>query len=258
MLICCKFKLWLIGFLVFLSSAVAMAQDKPALGGVSAAPSAKILVPLVVRTSSADTSQFPLTYCFALPTITPAEQWEKDYARYQRLLPPEIKPTQVSLEFMAPNGVKTWWCANSASPHAQLDTATRIADPQRLVGEWHSVANRLVTHIDSFSIADQKFYRSAVAHDIPGAATLTFSGNTLEVTPASMRKKRAHKNYVLLNQRYLLLYGTAKSGGTVSLVGLDPVGRLVMHASSVTERRVRGQYLTYQTTVRQLICERGK
>lgn len=235
-----------------------MAQDKPTLGGLGAAPAPKIAVPQVAHASTADTSRFPLTYCIALPTITPAEQWEKDYARYQRLLPPEIKKTQEGFDFVAPNGVTTWWCSNSASPYAQLDTATRIANPQRLVGEWHGVANRLIMHIDSFSIADQKFYRSAVARDTPGPVTLRFTANTLEIKPAALRKNRGHKNYVLLNQRYLLFYGMAKSGGTVSLAGLDPAGRLLFHTSTVVERRVRGQYLTYQTTVRQLICERGK
>jgi hypothetical protein len=257
MLICWSYRFYLVGFLMLLGAATAVAQEKPALGGVGAAPAPKIAVPHVVRVSTADTSRFPLTYCTALPALVP-KQWEKDYARYQRLVPPEIRKTQESLEFVAPNGVQTWWCANSASPHAQLDTTTRIAAPQRLVGEWHGVANRFITHIDSFSIADQRFYRSVVAHDIPGPATLTFTGNTLEVKPASMKKNRAHKNYMLLNQRYLLLYGLAKSGGTVSQVGLDPAGRLVLHASSVTERKVRGQYLTYETVVRQLICERGK
>ena len=258
MLVWWNSRLGLIGFLVFLSSAVAMAQDKPALGGVDAVPAAKIPVPQVMRASTADTSRFPLTYCISLPAITPAEQWEKDYARYQRLVPPGIRKTQEGLEFMALNGVSTWWCSNSASPYAQLDTTTRIADAQRLVGEWHGVANRLITHTDSFSIADQKFYRSAVAKDTPGPVWLRFSANKLEIKPASLRKNRGHKKYVLLNQRYLLFYGLAKSSGNVSLVGLDPAGRLLFHTSTVIERKVRGQFITYQTVVRQLICERGK
>lgn len=251
-------RLWLIGFLVLLSGAVAMAQDKPTLGGMDAAPAPKIPVSQVRRTSTADTSRFPLDYCIALPAIIPAEQWEKDYARYQRLVPSEIRKTQEGLEFMALNGVTTWWCPNSASPYAQLDTATRIADAQRLVGEWHGVANRLITHIDSFSIADQKFYRSTVAQDTPGPFSIRFTGSKLEMKPASLRRNRAHSNYVLLNQRYLLLYGMAKSGGNVSLVGLDPAGRLLFHTSTVVERKVRGQFITYQTVTRQLICERGK
>lgn len=258
MLIWWNSRLWLIGFLVFLNSAVAMAQDKPVLGGVGATPAAKIPVPRVVRASTADTSRFSLTYCVALPAITPAEQWEKDNARYQRLVPPEIKKTQEGQDFMALNGINTWWCANSASPYAQLDTATRVADVKRLVGEWHGVANRLITYTDSFSIADQKFYRSAVAKDTPGPVTLQFTGSQLEMKPAALRKNRGHKNYVLLNQRYLLFYGTSKSSGNVSLVGLDPAGRLLFHTSTVIERKVRGQFITYQTVTRQLICERGK
>ncbi len=244
--------------LVGLSSALAIAQDKPALGGVGAAPAAKIAVPQVVRASSADTSQFSLTYCLALPTIASAEQWEQDGARYRRLLPPEIRKTQEGFDFVAPNGVNTWWCANSASPYAQLDTTTRIADAQRLVGGWHGLANRLITCTDSFSIADQKFYRSVVAKDTPGPVTLRFAAGKLAIKPASLRKNRGHKKYVLLNQRYLLFYGLAKSRGNVSLVGLDPAGRLLFHTSTVIERKVRGQFISYQTVVRQLICERDR
>ena len=251
-----NFKLFLISLLLLISGGTAIAQDKPALGGMGAAPAAKIPVPLVVRASMADTSRFPLTYCIALPAITPAGQWEKDYARYQRLVPSEVRKSQSGFDFVAPNGVNTWWCANSASPYAQLDTTTRIADAQQLVGEWHGVANRLITHTDSFSIADQKFYRSAVGRDTPGPVTLRFTASELDMNPASLRKNLGHKNYILLNQRYLLTYGMAKSGGNVSLAGLDPAGRLVFHTSTVIERKVRGQYLTYQTVVRQLICER--
>jgi hypothetical protein len=258
MLILGDFRFYLIGFWVLLGAGEAIAQDKPVLGGMGAAPAAKISVLPAVHASTADTTRFPLTYCTALPSINPALQWEKDYDRYQRLLTPEIKKTQMGFDFVAPNGVTTWWCANSASPHAQLDTATRIADPQRLVGEWRGVANRLITHIDSFSIADQKFYRSAIAQDTPGPFTVRFTASQLEMKPASLRRNRGHKNYVLINQRYLLLYGMAKSSGTVSLVGLDPAGRLVFHTSTVVERKVRGQYLTYQTVTRQLICERAQ
>ncbi|GAB3571918.1 hypothetical protein [Hymenobacter daeguensis] len=235
-----------------------MAQDKPALGGMDAAPAAKIPVLPVVHASTADTSRFPLTYGFALPALRPAGQWEKDYARYQRLVPPDVRNSQLGHDFMALNGVQTWWCANSASPYAQLDTATRIADAQRLVGEWHGVANRLITHVDSFSIADQKFYRSAAAQDTPGPFTVRFTAGKLNMKPASLRRNRAHSHYVLLNQRYLLLYGMAKGGGNVSLVGLDPAGRLIFHTSTVVERKVPGQFSTYQTVTRQLICERPR
>ena len=133
-----------------------------------------------------------------------------------------------------------------------------VWDPQRLVGGWRSVATRVITHTDSFSIADQKFFRSAVAHDVPGDIRLTLTDRKLSTFVDALRPKQVSKNYVLINRRYMLIYGLLRSGASVSLVGFDPVGRFLMHTCSVTERGVKGRYLTYETVVQQLIFEREK
>lgn len=127
------------------------------------------LTPMSVN-PAADTVRFPATYATALPTLNPA-QWEQDYSRYQRFLTPQIRRTQMGISY-AVDGVQIWRCQPSASPHAQLDTTTRVQDPARLLGSWHSVANRIITHIDSFSVRDQKFYRSARVLDRPDHLTL--------------------------------------------------------------------------------------
>ncbi|MBG8552117.1 hypothetical protein [Hymenobacter guriensis] len=189
-----------------------------------------------------------------MPTPTP-ERWEQDYGRYERFLRPEIKKTQQGLSFVK-DGVHTWWVANSARPHAQLDTTTRIADATRLPGNWRSLANRVVVHIDSFSVAEQKFYRKATVHDLPGTVTLNITNQKFSLQADEPKAKRLTRNYALVGQRYLLLFGALRAAGSVAQVGLDTEGRLVLHTCSVTERKVPGRYLTYQTVLHQSIFTR--
>lgn len=220
-------------------------------------PATHAYSPVFVDTTSvvaADTARFPAMYATKLPTPTP-EQWEKDYGRYERFVTPEIKKTQQGLSFVK-DGVQTWWVANSARPHAQLDTATRITDAARLPGNWRSIANRVVVHIDSFSIADQKFYRKATVHELPGVVTLGVTDQKFSLLTDEPKAKRLTRNYSLLQQRYLLLYGASKAAGAVAQVGLDTEDRLLLHNCSVTERKIPGRYLTYQTVIRQSIFTR--
>lgn len=196
-----------------------------------------------------DTLRFPATYATALPTPDPAK-WEQDYARYQRFLTPQIRRTQQGLSFAANDGVKIWWCQPSASPHAQLDTTTRIQDPARLLGSWRSVVNRQVTHIDSFSIKDQKFYRSAAVQDIPGTVALQFTDQKFTFDTEAPKPQHLAKKYTLVNQRYLLVQGA------VSQIGIDAQGQLILHTCAVTERQIPGRYLTYQTVISQAVLAR--
>lgn len=198
-----------------------------------------------------DTSRFGPNYATALPTSTP-EQWEQDYTRYARFLTPEIRRTQAGLS-LTHGGVQTWWCQPSASPHAQLDTTTRIDDAARLQGNWQSVANRLVVHIDSFSVTEQKFYRSVKVQELPGAMTLQISAQKLSLQATQPKPEKLTRNYALISQRYLLLYGMSRAAGAIAQVGLDAEGRLILHQCAVTERKIPGRYLTYQTAIRQSI-----
>ncbi|MCB2377765.1 hypothetical protein LGH70_09245 [Hymenobacter sp. BT635] len=195
---------------------------------------------------AADTLRFPATYATALPALDPS-RWEQDYARYQRFLTPEIKRTQQGLSFTGNDGVRTWWCQPSANPHAQLDTTTRIQDPARLLGHWRSVANRRVMHIDSFSVKDQKFYRSAVVREQPGNVRLQVTDQKFSFDVDLPKPQHKASKYTLVSQRYLLMKGA------VTQVGLDAQGRLLLHTCAVTERQIPGRYLTYQTIIWQTI-----
>jgi len=147
--------LWLVGVMGGHSSV--LAQTEPKLNG----PRAMLRLASVPRKLAAatpvaaDTGAFPLAYCTALPSLVFGE-WEKDYAKYERFLTPEIRKTQLGMGYTV-GKVQTWWCRPSASPHAQLDTLTRLADPTKLEGKWKSILVRTVIHRDSAVFSESKF-----------------------------------------------------------------------------------------------------
>lgn len=240
-----------------LAALAAAAQDKPSLGAADGSP--LLAVPRAAApAAAADTSRYGVYYATALPRLQPATAWEHDYAAYERLLTPALRRTQVGLGYVRPDGVRVWGVQPSARPHAQLDTALRVADPRRLLGQWHGVAHRLVVHRDSFRVADQRFYRSARAVDIPAAVNAEFTDKKFKLLaqPGQVAGPQTQqRNYELVSQRYLLLHGLLKSGGGIMQAGIDAQGQLVVHYCTVQERRLPGQYLTYETTIRQMIFE---
>ena len=207
---------------------------------------------LAAAQTPADTTQWPATYATALPTLV-FYDWEKDFGRYERFVTKEIARTQQSLGFVH-EGVSTWWVANSARPHAQLDTATRIADPAQITGTWRSILTRTVIHRDSAALKEEKFYRSTRILPAMVQAEMTFSDGKVSYSIRDLKTDKAErvsrKKYALINGRFLLIKCA------VSQVGIDARGRLVLHASTVTERKINGRYLTYEARVTQTVFER--
>ncbi len=205
-----------------------------------------------------DTTTFAVNYATALPRPV-FEYWEQDYAKYERFMTPEIKRTQMGLSFVL-DGVSTWRCLPSATPHAQLDTLTRILDPKALEGRWESVVCRSVVHRDSAVLKEQRFYRSARLVPKDERIFLTFSEGRITVMGQHGKSpdldKILRKKYTVVSGRYLLAYGGTKAGGIVYHVGIDPSDRLILQSCIVTERKIRGQYLTYETVLLQNICKR--
>lgn len=232
---------------------VLLASGSPGALLVLTKPAPQAAAPTV-----SDTAAFPVAYCTALPRLEFGE-WEKDYAKYERFLTPEIRRTQMGLSFRRGN-VQTWWCQPSASPHAQLDTLTRLTQPRQLEGHWKSVLSRTIVHRDSAVISEQKFYRSAHLRPNNEQAEATLADGHLTLLgrhgATDALEKIGRKKYVVVSGRYLLVYGLSKGGGAVTQVGIDPAGRLLLHNCRVTERQVRGQYLTYETVLDQTIFER--
>ncbi|NML65585.1 hypothetical protein HHL22_10245 [Hymenobacter sp. RP-2-7] len=211
--------------------------------------------------SATSIENLPLTYCTALPRADVAH-WDDDYARYAHFLTPEIRRTQLGLASVR-EGVHYWFCRPAATAHAQLDTLTRVADPQLLQGRWRSVLMRTIAHTDSAALLDKRIYRSVQLLPHPEADTgqnelLTADGHVTQfMAPAGAAlKKEGRRKYELVSGRYLLLYGLSKAGGGVCQVGLDGQGRLILHTYGVTERKIPGQYVTYRTVLSQVIYER--
>ena len=252
-------KYWfLCAWLLLVAPLYVVAQAKPELNGNSALPAANLIVPSKPTPLGADTGAFALRYCTALPRLAFAN-WEDDYARYNRFLTPEIQRTQVGMSFKLGN-VITWWCRPSASPHAQLDTATRVADAQQLDGRWRSVSCRVIVHRDSVVFADKFIYRSINLRPINEQDEIDLQDGHITMrarhsTDVPM-EKIGRKKYSVVNGRYLLVYGLLKAGAAISQVGLDAQGRLILHNCSVTERQIKGRYLTYETIINQSILER--
>lgn len=208
--------------------------------------------------SIANATAIPLTYCTALPRPDFAH-WDSDYAQYGHLLTPEIRRTQLGLSFVK-DGIHYWCCQPAATPHAQLDTLTRLATPQLLLGHWRSVLVRTVVHRDSAVIGEKRIYRSAELRPASAESSdLTLADGKVTILGAregGTTTRLGRKRYELVGGRYLLVYGLLKAGGAVSQVGLDAQGRLILHNCAVTERKVAGQYQTYETVLNQAIFER--
>jgi hypothetical protein len=207
---------------------------------------------------AADTARLPLTYCVALPRPDFAH-WDADYGQYGRFLTPDIRRTQLGLGF-AKGGISYWYCQPAASPHAQLDTLTRVADPQQLQGRWRSLLVRTVVFRDSAVLGEKRIYRTVRLRPSPPQTTeLTLADGRLTLLAApgggAPFTRLGRKKYALVSGRYLLVYGLLKSGGAVSQVGLDAQGRLVLHNCAVAERKVPGQYQTYETVLNQAVFE---
>ncbi len=206
----------------------------------------------VVAQMAADTVQFPATYATALPRPVYPE-WEEDYGRYEHFITKEIARTQQGLSYVH-EGVHRWWVPNSARPHAQLDTATRILDPTQLVGAWRSILTRVVIHCDSGIVKTRQCYRSAQIIPANVQAEMVFADGkvsfiTRDLTTAKTQKT-GRKKYALINGRFLLIKGA------VSQIGIDAKGRLVVHTSAVVERKIPGQYITYEAQVTQAVFVR--
>ncbi len=204
---------------------------------------------------AADTTRLPLTYCVALPRPDFA-QWDADYERF---VTPEIRRTQQGLSF-AKNGVTYWYCQPAASPHAQLDTLTRVDDAQRLQGHWRSLLTRTIVYRDSAVLGEKRIYRTVQLRPGPPERNeLTLADGCITLLAAheggAPLTQLGRKKYAVISGRYLLVYGLLKSGGAVSQVGLDAQGRLVLHSCAVAERKVAGRYQTYETVLNQAIFE---
>lgn len=203
--------------------------------------------------------ELPVDYANSFPTLT-FEQWDKDYSKYNKFLTKDVLKTQMGMSFVN-NGVKTWMVSNSARPHIQLDTLTRITDKNKVLGKWRAVINRKIRFTDSASFDSKTITRnSEVFYNEKDADVF------LNITPekillggtetgSNKYKKVAEKNYEIQNGRYLLMFGSSKAAAHVSLIGLDGEN-LIYNQYSVIEDKFEGKYIVYKTILTQLVLQK--
>ena len=203
---------------------------------------------------------FPIDYCISLPTPD-FEKWDRDYNLYSKFLTREIMKTQMGMSFNI-DGVQTWTCFPSAKTHTQLDTATVIQDSKAVIGDWRIICNRKISFCDSAVYATKKIFRSeeVVYNEKDADVFLVFSDSKLKMygteSGENKYKHGGSKNYSIINGRYLMTYGMSKASGAMSQIGIDKEGRLIMNYYWVQERKIKNQYITYQSIVTQTIFER--
>lgn len=206
------------------------------------------------------TAAFPLEYMIALP-ILDTNQWDGDYNYYARLVTPAVRKTQMGLSYTV-NGVHTWWCVPAANSHAQLDTATRIADKEKLKGTWRAVCNRKVVFIDSASFVTGRIYRSnnLKANLDQDDLFAVFDEKGLEMyvkeEGKSKFKKMLNSHYDIEAGRYMMLYKIIKSSSGIMQAGIDKDGHLILQSTMVTENKKAHQYITYIADAEQFIFEK--
>ncbi|MBK7681874.1 MAG: hypothetical protein IPJ26_05055 [Bacteroidetes bacterium] len=214
-----------------------------------------------IQSGKKEMVDLPIDYCNSFPTPT-YEQWDKDYNSYNRFLTRDIMRTQVGLTYDN-KGVQTWLCTPAVRTHVQLDTATMIDDSKAVIGDWRICCNRKIAYIDSAVYADKKIYRdSELIYNEKDADVF------LEISDAKFKmygtekgetnyKKAASKNYSIESKRFLMLYGSSKAAASVSFIGIDKEGRLIINTYMVEERKIKGIYITYVAVMTQLIFKRA-
>ncbi len=207
-------------------------------------------------------TDFPTDYCIVLPTPT-FEQWDKDYIVYNKFLTNEIMKTQVGMSYTY-NGVHTWWCYPSARTHTQLDTTTMINDSKEIIGDWRIICNRKISYSDSAVYADKKIYRNEeiIYNEKDADVFLAISDSKFKMYGTekgeNKYKKGASRNYSIIKGRFLMLYGLSNASGTISQIGIDKEGHLIINSYWVEERKIEKQYITYQSIITQTIFRKQK
>lgn len=213
-----------------------------------------------INSSPKELMNFPTDYCLDLPRPT-FQKWDDDYNVYNKYLTKEIMKTQVGMSFNN-KGVQTWFIYPGVRTHTQLDTHTIISDSKKLIGNWRIICNRKISFTDSAAYADKKIYRSEdlIYNEKDADVFLSISEAKFKLygteTGQNRYKRGRPKNYSLINGRFLMLFGSSKATGSMSQIGIDRSGNLIINSYLIQERKVKDQYITYQSTVTQAIFKK--
>lgn len=206
---------------------------------------------------------FPLDYKISRPRIE-YPHWDNDFDVYYHFLTPAIRKTQAAFSYND-RGVITTVTPNSIIPHAQLDTVTTVNDASKFIGTWRMIIFRSVMFNDSVSLATKAYYRLAdtllddKSNDEAFAVISDdhFKLYARETGKTGFKKMMAAK-YKIENSRFMLLYKLAKAGGSVSQIGMDEKGYLILNYPKVIEHVKKGEYFSYLAIIDQYIFEKVK
>ncbi|MEC5145940.1 hypothetical protein [Chitinophaga sp. 212800010-3] len=209
------------------------------------------------------TTNFPLDYKISRPRLT-VPSWDEDFDAYYAFLTPAIKKTQAHMSY-AQNGVTTVLTPNSIMPHAQLDTATMVDDPGKLIGTWRMLKFRAIRYNDSVYLPTKKYYRLAdtiLADKSQDEAFAVITDDNFKIYAREVGKrdfkKKMSAKYKIENKRFMMMYKLIKSNGGVSQFGIDEKGYLIVNYPRVVEYIKKGEYFSYYAVVEQYIYERVK
>lgn len=208
-------------------------------------------------------TDFPLDYKIIRPGLS-FPTWHYDMETYNNYITHAMEKTQMSMSYNQ-NGVVTQSTANSVSPHAQLDTATIIDDPKRLIGTWRMIKYRVIRYNDSIRLATKTYYRlkdTLLGDKSDDEAFAVISDNTFKMyvkeTGKTRFKKVASSQYKLENRKFIMLYKLVKSSAGVSQIGIDEKDRLIMNYPRVVQFLKPEEYFSYYTDIEQYIFDKVK
>jgi hypothetical protein len=210
-----------------------------------------------------DTSTFDLAYKISRPRLQ-APYWDNDFDVYYKTHTTAIKKTQAALTYKN-SDVITVVTANSIIPHAQLDTSTRLTNPEIIKGRWRMIKFRSIMFNDSVSLATKTYYRlpDVLLEDKSkdeAFAEISDGRFILYVKESGKNdfKRMMSAKYKIENNRFVLMYKTAKSAGGVSQIGVDDRGYLILNYPKVIENIKQGEYFSYYAIIEQYIFEKVK
>jgi hypothetical protein len=205
----------------------------------------------------------PLDYKISRPRPE-LNNWDIDYDAYKKFHTAAIRKTQAYYSYTV-KGVVTIVTPNSIIPHAQLDTATVLKNSEALIGTWRMIKFRSVSFNDSFSLQTKTYYRLSdllLADKSADEAFAVITEGDFKIyakeAGKSKFKKMLSAQYVIENNKFMIMYKLVKSGGGVSQIGIDEKGYLIINYPKVIEHVKKDEYISYYTIIDQYIYEKVK
>jgi hypothetical protein len=206
-------------------------------------------------------TDFDIAYKIILPIQEPIK-WDSCYSVFTKFLTNKI--SKFSSISYGHDGILTYLCTPTVLCHAQLDTTTLIKNKDTLIGTWRGITHRKICFVDSTSIVENKIYRKdTLLLDLKNDdvfANFSDKKFTLIVKNEGEEnyKKIISASYQIVSGRYLLLSKYFNTTSGISQIGIDENGNLISNYVSFVVNKSENKYLSFYTTIEQIIFERIK